>query len=145
MRSSVFKIVLKNGGAQEYQEVKAYFGQATDSAERKHVLGSLGHAPDLKLKNDTLQWCISGEIKLQDFFYPMGAVRSSSGEGRQIAWEFFKNNHKAIKDMVGNASSSLMDAVIVSCAGGFCSDKKADEIEQVDDILRHFVLLEHHP
>mmetsp|Transcript_12940 Transcript_12940/g.31532 ORF Transcript_12940/g.31532 Transcript_12940/m.31532 type:complete len:784 (+) Transcript_12940:201-2552(+) len=130
MRSSVFKIVLKNGGAREYHEVKAYFDQATDNAERKHVLGSLGHTGDQKLKESTLDWTISGEIKLQDFFYPMGAVRSSSREGRNIAWDFLKNNLKAIKAMIGNASSSLMDAVIVSCAGGFCSVEKAIEIEE---------------
>ena len=130
MRSSVFKIVLKNGGAREYHEVKTYFDQATDNAERKHVLGSLGHTGDKKLKESTLDWTISGEIKLQDFFYPMGAVRSSSREGRNIAWDFLKNNLKAIKAMIGNASSSLMDAVIVSCAGGFCSVEKANEIEE---------------
>ncbi|KAL7538749.1 hypothetical protein ACHAXR_008772 [Thalassiosira sp. AJA248-18] len=130
MRSSVFKIVLKNGGAREYQEVKAYFGQATDNAERKHVLGALGHSSDPKLKHSTLMWTISGEIKLQDFFYPMGSVRSSSREGRHIAWIFYKQNFKAIKAMIGNASPSLMDAVIVSCGGGFCSDEKANEIEE---------------
>mmetsp|Transcript_42218 Transcript_42218/g.88662 ORF Transcript_42218/g.88662 Transcript_42218/m.88662 type:complete len:973 (-) Transcript_42218:176-3094(-) len=130
MRSSVFKIVLKNGGAKEYQEVKAYFLQATDNAERKHVLGSLGHSPDPALKKSTLEWAISGEIKLQDFFYPMGAVRSSSSEGSQIAWTFLQDNFKAIKAMIGTASPSLMDAVIVSCAGGFCSDEKANEIEE---------------
>ena len=130
MRSSVFKIVLKNGGAKEYEEVKAYFGQATDNAERKHVLASLGHTPDPKLKNSILEWAISGEIKLQDFFYPMGSVRSSSREGRHIAWIFYKKNVKAIKTMIGNANSSLMDAAIVSCAGGFCSEEKANEIEQ---------------
>ena len=130
MRSSVFKIVLKNGGAQEYQEVKAYFGQATDNAERKHVLGALGHTMDSKLKQSTLEWTISGEIKLQDFFYPLGSVRSSSREGRQIAWTFFQQNFKAIKDMIGSASPSLMDAAFVSCAGGFCSEEKATEIEE---------------
>ena len=56
----------------EYEQVKAYFDQATDNAERKHVLGSLGAAPDPKLKQKTLEWTISGDIKLQDFFYPMG-------------------------------------------------------------------------
>mmetsp|Transcript_29685 Transcript_29685/g.53877 ORF Transcript_29685/g.53877 Transcript_29685/m.53877 type:complete len:887 (-) Transcript_29685:86-2746(-) len=130
MRSSVFSIVLKNGGAQEYQEVKAYFTATTDNAERKHVLGSLGHTSDLKLKQSTLEWAISGEIKLQDFFYPMGSVRSSSLEGRNIAWVFYKNNFKAIKAMIGNANSSLMDAAIVSCGGGFCSNEKANEIEE---------------
>ncbi len=129
MRTSVFKIVLKNGGANEYEQVKAYYDQASDNAERKHVLGALGYTPDPKLKNTTLEWTISGEIKLQDFFYPMGGVRSSSREGRHIAWIFLKKNFSAIKAMIGNANASLMDAVIVSCAGGFCSDEKADEIE----------------
>ena len=118
MRSSVFKIVLKNGGNKEYESVKQYFTEASDNAERKHVLGSIGHAVDPKLKKATLEWAISGEIKLQDFFYPMGSVRSSSGEGRIIAWDFLKEHFQAIKDMVGTANSSLMDAVIVSCAGG---------------------------
>merc|ERR1711957_130093 len=130
MRSSVFKIVLKNGGAQEYKDVKAYFDQASDNAERKHVLGSLGHGTDPKLKLDTLEWCISGDIKLQDFFYPMGAVRSSSREGRDVAFRFLKDNFKAIEAMIGTASASLMDAVIVSCVAGFCSNEKADEIEE---------------
>ncbi|KAK1738886.1 aminopeptidase [Skeletonema marinoi] len=121
MRSSVFKIVLKNGGTKEFEDVKAYFDQASDNAERKHVLGSLGHTPVPKLKNATLEWAISGEIKLQDFFYPMGAVALSLG--------FMQKNFNAIKTMIGNANSSLMDAVIVSCAGGFCSNEKADEIE----------------
>lgn len=72
MRAAVFKIVLKNGGVTEYEQVKAYFNKATDNAERKFVLGSLGHSEDPKLKQRTLDWSISGDIKLQDFFYPMG-------------------------------------------------------------------------
>ena len=129
MRSSVFKIVLKNGGVTEYDQVKKYFTDASDNAERKHVLASLGHATDPKLKKSTLEWSISGDIKLQDFFYPLGSVRGSSGEGRLIAWNFLQENFKAIEDMIGTANASLMDAVIVSCAGGFCSNEKADEIE----------------
>jgi puromycin-sensitive aminopeptidase len=129
MRTSVFQIVLKNGGVTVYEQVKAYFNQATDNAERKFVLGSLGHAADPKLKQKTLEWAISGDVKLQDFFYPMGSVRGSSTEGRNIAWTFLKDNLEKIKSMIGKASPSLMDAVIVSCAGGFCSDEKADEIE----------------
>lgn len=129
MRAAVFKINLKNGGAAEYNIVKDYFTQATDNAERKFSLASIGHSPDAKLKLKTLEWAISGEIKLQDFFYPMGSVRSSSTEGRDIAWQFMQDNFEKIKAMLGGANASLMDAVIVSCSAGFCSDVKADEIE----------------
>lgn len=61
--------------------------------------------------------------------YAFRSVRGSSTEGRTIAWSFLKENLEKIKSMIGKASPSLMDAVIVSCAGGFCSDEKADEIE----------------
>jgi puromycin-sensitive aminopeptidase len=57
------------------------------------------------------------------------SVRGSNTEGRNIAWSFLKENLDKIKAMLGNSNPSLMDAVIVSCAGGFCSEEKADEIE----------------
>mmetsp|Transcript_28554 Transcript_28554/g.62170 ORF Transcript_28554/g.62170 Transcript_28554/m.62170 type:complete len:893 (-) Transcript_28554:81-2759(-) len=129
MRSSVFKIILKNGGSSEYESVKAYFNEATDNAERKHVLASLGHAPDGKLKISTMEWTTSGAVKLQDFFYAMGSVGRSSKEGREISWAFFKTNFEKIKGMIGKGSPSLMDACIVSCAGAFCSNEKANDIE----------------
>ncbi|GKY96228.1 hypothetical protein MPSEU_000582700 [Mayamaea pseudoterrestris] len=129
IRSPVFKIYLKNGTAKEYDEVKKYYYDATDNAERKHVLGSLGFISDPKLKLKTMEWSTSGEIKLQDFFYLMGSVGHSNSAGRQVAWKYFQDNFEAIKAMVANASSSLMDAVIVMCCSGFCSNEKADEIE----------------
>ena len=73
MRTPVFKIVLKNGGAKEYDQVKSYFYKADNNAERKHVLNSLGCIADNGLKLATMEWSTSGEIKLQDFFYAMGS------------------------------------------------------------------------
>jgi puromycin-sensitive aminopeptidase len=128
MRTAVFKIILKNGGAKEYEEVKSYFYTATDNAERKHVLGSLGSTPDAKLKLATMDWTTSGEVKLQDFFYAMGSVGHSSREGREISWQYFQDNFDRIKVMLGKAAPSLMDACIVMCAGGFSTKEKADEI-----------------
>lgn len=69
MRTQVFKIVLKNGGEKEYNDVKSYFYTADNNAEKKHVLNSLGNIPVPALKLAALEWSTSGEIKLQDFFY----------------------------------------------------------------------------
>mmetsp|Transcript_17250 Transcript_17250/g.23737 ORF Transcript_17250/g.23737 Transcript_17250/m.23737 type:complete len:895 (-) Transcript_17250:165-2849(-) len=129
MRSSVFAIVLKNGGEEEYEAVKDYFNTAPNNAEKKFVLSSLGKASDVNLKQATLDWAISGQVKLQDFFYPMGSVGRSTREGREVSWKFFQQNFETIKAMIGKASPSLMDACIVNCAGSFCSNEKADEIE----------------
>jgi puromycin-sensitive aminopeptidase len=129
MRASVFRIVLLNGGLVEYEQILDYFTSATDNAERKHVLSSLGYTTNPSLKLRTLEWTTSGAVKLQDFFYAMGSVGNSSVEGREISWKFFQNNFDKIRAMIGKGSSSLMDACIVSCCGAFCSAEKADEID----------------
>uniref|UniRef100_A0A7R9ZKT4 ERAP1-like C-terminal domain-containing protein n=1 Tax=Craspedostauros australis TaxID=1486917 RepID=A0A7R9ZKT4_9STRA len=129
IKTPVFKIYLKNGGEKEYNEIKAYYATAKDNAERKHVLNSLGATPDDKLKLATMEWTTSGAIKLQDFFYAMGSVGRSSKRGREISWQFFQDNFDRLKTMLGASSPSLMNAVVVMCAGGFCSIEKADEID----------------
>jgi puromycin-sensitive aminopeptidase len=129
IRVQVFSIYLKNGGQKEYDEVKSYFYAASDNAERKHVLSSLGNTPDPKLKLSTMEWTTSGEVKLQDMFYAMGSVGRSKGGGRDISWKYFQDNFEKIRKMLETASPALMGATIVMCAGGFCSNEKADEIE----------------
>jgi puromycin-sensitive aminopeptidase len=126
----VFSIYLKTGGEKEYDAVKAYYYKANDNAERKTVLNSLGSADDEKLKVATLDWATSGEIKLQDFFYPIGSVSRSGKKGRVVSWKYFQDNHERLKEMLGNSNPSLMDAVIVMSAGSFCSLEMADEITQ---------------
>jgi len=130
MRSTVFRIVLKNGGKKEYDAVTAYFFTASDDAEKKFVLNSLGSTQSNELKLDTLRWCISGEVKLQDFFYTLGSVSSSNMEGRDMTWSFFCEHMQEIKGLIGKASPSLMDACVAYSSGGFCTLEKADEIEE---------------
>lgn len=129
MRVPVFKIVLKTGGTTEYDAVKSFFLAAKSNADRSQVLRSIGHTKGEDLKQATMEWSTSGEVKLQDFFYAMGSVSSSGKVGSEIAWSYFQSNFDKIKAMVGSASSSLMDACIVMCASGFCSEARADEIE----------------
>eukprot|EP00560_Eucampia_antarctica_P008788 CAMPEP_0197828290 /NCGR_PEP_ID=MMETSP1437-20131217/4888_1 /TAXON_ID=49252 ORGANISM="Eucampia antarctica, Strain CCMP1452" /NCGR_SAMPLE_ID=MMETSP1437 /ASSEMBLY_ACC=CAM_ASM_001096 /LENGTH=878 /DNA_ID=CAMNT_0043429459 /DNA_START=39 /DNA_END=2672 /DNA_ORIENTATION=- len=127
MRTQVFQIMLKNGGEKEYEQLLSYFQTTSDVAEQKFVLASLGNAPSPALKARTLDWALK-DLKMQDFFYPMGSV-GSSREGREISWSFFKTNFEAVRAKIGKGSPSLMDACIVNCAGSFCSEEKADEIE----------------
>jgi puromycin-sensitive aminopeptidase len=129
MKPSVFGIYLKTGGQAAYDAIKAYYYVAKDNSERKQVLSTLGYTNDAKLKLATMEWSTSGEIKLQDFFYAMGSVGQSGKLGRDIAWQYLQDNFAKIKTMLASASPSLMSAVIVFCAGGYCSIAKADEID----------------
>ena len=128
-RSAVFKIVLKNGSITEYEQILSYYNTATDVAEKKIVLNSLGCAASASLKIRTLEWAMSQEVKLQDFFYPMGSVAHSSKDGRDICWNFFQNNFESMREKIGKGSPSLLDACIVNCTGSFCSHEMASTIE----------------
>jgi puromycin-sensitive aminopeptidase len=104
MRTPVFKIVLKNGGEKEYEQVKSYFYKADNNAERKHVLNSLGNIGDDQLKLATMEWSISGEIKLQDFFYVMGSGECSA---------------RLLGQRIENVCVKLLTGIFVICSGPF--------------------------
>ena len=51
---------------------------------------TLGATRDRALKQRTLDWAVkSGEVKLQDTFYPIGSVGGSK-EGTEMTWKYFK-------------------------------------------------------
>ncbi len=93
-------------------------------------MNSLGAAVSPELQLRTLDWAVkSGDVKLQDFFYPIGSV-SSSVEGCAVAWNYFRENLVFIKEKLSKASPSLMDAVIVNSVNKFCTQERAAEIEE---------------
>lgn len=76
-----------------------------------------------------MDWAVkSGDLKLQDFFYPIGAV-SAGKDGAIIAWAYFRENFEHIKGMLAKASPSLMDAAIVYSIRGFSTLSDADDVE----------------
>lgn len=126
--ADVYKLILKSGGQTEFGQVKGLLDVCTNDAERKHIYNSLGHASTSELKKEVLMWTLN-EVKLQDFFYPMGSVSRSGKVGRVIAWEFFQENFDALRAKLSAASPSLMDAVIVYCCGGWSDPEMINKIE----------------
>jgi len=132
-KSTVYKIVLKNGGVKEYERILRSFNETEDNSIRVIVLHTLGCTSDPALKRRTLDWAVKGnDVKLQDFFYPIGAV-SNSLAGSDMTWAYFKENLELYKSKLAKASPSLMDAVIVNSVGVFCTIEHAQEIENYFD------------
>ena len=129
-KSTVYKIVLQAGGEAEYERVLSTYNDTSDNAIRKYAMNTLGSTKNKDLKMRTLQWALnSDDVKLQDFFYPIGSV-SGDAEGALIAWAFFQENFERFKEKLAKASPSLMDACIVYSCNKFCTNDKATEIEE---------------
>mmetsp|Transcript_4131 Transcript_4131/g.5257 ORF Transcript_4131/g.5257 Transcript_4131/m.5257 type:complete len:463 (-) Transcript_4131:172-1560(-) len=128
-KTPVFKIVLANAtSSAEYDALMNHLSTLVVSAERKQIYLALGAAHSVALKRKVLEWAVSGEVKLQDFFYPMGSVSGSGPEGLELSWSFFQEKYDHIRGMIAKASASLMDAAIVYSIAGFATNDKADEI-----------------
>jgi hypothetical protein len=57
---------------------------------RKYAMFTLGATRDSTLKQRTLDWAVkSGQVKMQDTFYPIGSVTGSI-EGAEMAWAYFQ-------------------------------------------------------
>lgn len=126
----MLKLSLKTGGEAEYNKLREAYKKMETNQDKKQVYQTIGATQDSQKKKDALMWSISGDIKIQDFFYIMGGVRASSREGMTLAMEFMKTEFEGIKKLVGSANPSIYDAVIQSCVNGHASTKIADEIEQ---------------
>ena len=90
-KSAVYKIVLKNGGLEEYEAILKTFYETEDNSIKKFsfCIGATS-SPELKLR--TLDWCVkSGDVKLQDFFYPIGSI-STNTAGADMTWTYFQDN-----------------------------------------------------
>lgn len=95
-----------------------------------NIYSALGYVRNAGLKKATLDWTLTKHIKTQDFFYPIGAVRTSNNEGSEIAWEWIKINFPHCKERLAKASFSLLASVINQACAGNVLASRADEIEK---------------
>lgn len=130
IRETVFKIVLRNGGKTEYDQVMTLFNSYDNNADKKIALMAFGSTGDKAMKTATLDWCVkSGQVKLQDFFYGIAGVTNSSREGAIMAWDYYKNNFEFFQEKLKKAIPALSEAAI-SYSFRFVTADKADELEE---------------
>ena len=87
---------------------------STSSASHR----SLGATSIPSLKLATLDWAVkSGDVKLQDFFYPIGSV-AGSPEGCALAWTYFQEVRSF------RLFYSLLVSGFVLCVDGYLSSSQ---------------------
>ncbi|GBG27365.1 Aminopeptidase M1 [Hondaea fermentalgiana] len=134
IKTAVIKIVLKSTSDPGYfNKCLELIDLADTDQAKKEIMFALGHAKSMDLKRRTLDWCTSGAVKKQDFFYAIGSVSSSSRQGLELTWDYLQENFDRIHEMIRTASSSLLAAAVTSSCGGFASNARAEEIETFFD------------
>ncbi|KAL4893852.1 peptidase family M1-domain-containing protein [Aspergillus ambiguus] len=127
IRGSVFSIVLKNGGAKEYDVVLDRFRNAPTSDEKTTALRCLGAAEDPALIERTLGLASGDEVKNQDIYMPLGGLRGHTA-GIDARWAWMKNNWDALYKRLPPGLGMLGTVVQLSTAS-FCTEAQLRDVE----------------
>eukprot|EP00927_Polykrikos_kofoidii_P049844 TRINITY_DN43855_c0_g1_i1.p1 TRINITY_DN43855_c0_g1~~TRINITY_DN43855_c0_g1_i1.p1 ORF type:complete len:882 (-),score=207.18 TRINITY_DN43855_c0_g1_i1:132-2777(-) len=129
LKKPVYEMVVKHGGRQEVEALKKIWHDSEANVAKLQVYRTIGFTADVQCKAELLEWTISGDIKLQDYFYPVASISTSSRAAGRMTWEFFKTNFPRIQEMMKSAAASLMDPMIQLSARHFCTNEAADDVE----------------
>jgi aminopeptidase 2 len=142
LRAAVFAMALIHGGESEYETILARYHDAPTADERNTCLRVLGRAKSPELIKRTLGLALSGEVKMQDIYMPIGGLRSHT-EGIERRWEWMCDNWEEIVKRLP-PGLTMLSSVVSICAGGFTRREQLDKVQSFfrdkDTKVLHFLV-----
>ncbi|MBM3941206.1 MAG: M1 family metallopeptidase [SAR202 cluster bacterium] len=126
LRGLTYALVARNGDQRTYDTLWALQKEATLQEEKMRLLGSMAQTRDRELLSDLLKRSLGPEVRSQDTPSVITAV-AGNRHGRDLAWEFVKENWAELDRRYGRGGFSIMR--LVGITGGFTSLERAKEVE----------------
>jgi aminopeptidase N len=117
-------IAARNGDEALYNAIIAHFSQIKTPEEGLLYGQALCLFSDPALLTRTMKFAISPMMRAQDAPQVFGAVLSNPA-GRQVAWNFIRDNWAEVSAKLSNYS----DSSVVGAVSVFCDASKRDEVE----------------
>ena len=127
IRGVVYSLVAQEGDQGVYQSLWDLERQAALHEEKMRLLGALTRPKQRKLLEQTLERSMSSEVKAQDSVLVITGV-AANHEGRDMAWEFIKDNWKELDRRYGRGG--FMITRLVTTTQAFTTPERAEEVER---------------
>ena len=126
LRGVVFALAAQGGGKEVYDQIWQLEGE-TDLAEEKiRLLMALSRFQEPEILNAALADTLSPKVRSQDSITLVAGV-AANPKGRDLAWEFVKDNWVEFDRRYGGGGFGLMR--LVSICSHFNSQQKANEVD----------------
>lgn len=102
LRSVVYSLVAKNGGAKEYHEFMQLYEKEPLQEEKDRILRAMCLFKDKKLLQKSLDFSFSKHVRAQDAFRAVAVVWANN-YGRELAWKFVQEKWDTILDRFGKS------------------------------------------
>lgn len=127
IRRAAYIAVLQNvstSNRSNYESLLRIYRETDLSQEKTRILGSLGSCRDPDIILEVLNFLLSPEVRSQDIVFGLAVSR----EGREIAWNWMKDNWDHISKTFG--SGFLITRFVSASVSPFSSFEKAKEVEE---------------
>ena len=125
LRGVVFSLVAQEGDRAVYDRIWELERGAELHEEKIRLLMSLARFRDGGLLRETLDRSLSDDVRLQDTIFVVSAVAANT-RGRDIAWEFLKDQWDEFDRRYGGGGFGLMR--LVSITNAFTTNDKRDDV-----------------
>lgn len=123
----MFSIVVRNGGEEEWEQMRELYEKAENVDEKMNLLTALGYAPTKELILRALDYSLSSNVRNQDVFR-IFAVLGSNKKARYEVWSFFQKHCSEFYSRFSSSIGILAHIVRASCSH-FVKVEVADEVE----------------
>ncbi|OAL06541.1 hypothetical protein IQ06DRAFT_208141 [Phaeosphaeriaceae sp. SRC1lsM3a] len=127
IRGSVYAIVLADGGKEEYDTIVNESINAATADERNSALRSLGRAKSPELIQRTLDFSLSKDVKGQDIYLPISALRVHPA-GCYALWKWVKENWEELERRLP-PSLSMLSSVVSITTSSFTHREHIEDIK----------------
>lgn len=127
IRGSVFGMALKYGGVEEYDIILDTYRNSQNSDERNTALRSLGRAKSPELIKRSLALPLGGEVKEQDIYMPISALRTHP-EGIEALFVWMEENWDELTRRLP-AGLSMLGSMVTICTSSFTKPEQKARVE----------------
>ncbi|XP_008559136.1 puromycin-sensitive aminopeptidase isoform X1 [Microplitis demolitor] len=127
LRTPVYRAVLSVGDVNTYETMLKLYDEADLHEEKDRILRALGTIQDENLLSKVLDFSMSDKVRAQDTVFAIMSVAMNS-KGRDLAWEFFKNNWKPLMNRYDGGF--LLSRLVKHTTENFVTEERAMEIEE---------------
>lgn len=128
LRAAVFKIAIKNGGADAYQTVQNEYKNTTSIDGKEITLQSMGQVQSPELASDYLKFAFGGNVAIQDL-HSVGASLANNSKVRNAVWEYIKQEWPMIREKLGG-NMVVLERFLRMSLQKFASAEVEKDIEQ---------------
>ena len=131
LRNVVCTIAAKNGNIGTHRALLRLYRNAELKEEQLCYLNAMGSFRSKTILQKVLEFSLSKDVRHENSASVIVSV-AQNPEGRDLAWEFFKDNHEKLHEIFGQ-SMFMLARIMEGVISGFTTQEKKEEIEAFFD------------